>query len=604
MIYIIIYRDGDMSRYQTTSRTSGVFGVPGTASEALMAWAIPAGAALAMVVAGGMWLAGEISSLASAAPPPGTPFTYLRKLASSRAPWPDVWGWLTLAAAIAVLTALCTFAVRQVTARHGKRHRADEVAAHISRRGDRLRLGKRARARESARLSPGAPDWAGSPLGLIIPGKQPAYSGAEDVSVDVWGARSGKTSKRVVRAILDSPGCVLATSNKRDVPDLTASIRSRKGKVWLFDPQGIASDGKPTFTFNPLARVTNVSEAQKLAAIFEASTREPGARTDAQWDTAGRDLLAWMFLAAASDGLPPGQVWDWLSNPDDTAPVALLRAAGHDGPATAVQGVLGQPDKMRGSTFGTAQRMARALVNPELLAWVTPTADLPPFVPAEFPGTTDTLYALSKEGEGSGGPFVAALTAHVCEAAEEIAAASPMGRLKTPFDVELDEAANICRWPELPKLYSHYGSRGILLHSYFQNWTQGVDAWGENGMRALWSAANVRVLGAGVADEKFLAEFSALVGDHEEWIVQSVSSGRLGDRQVTRTLRKDRALAVSHLATLPKERAIVFASGGRPVVIETVPWQDGPHAAEIRAALARAAALQPQIRAGRCITAK
>jgi type IV secretory pathway TraG/TraD family ATPase VirD4 len=138
-------------------------------------------------------------------------------------------------------------------------------------------------------------------------------------------------------------------------------------------------------------------------------------------------------------------------------------------------------------------------------------------------------------------------------------------------------------------LYSHYGSRGILLHSYLQSWTQGVDAWGENGMRALWSASTVRMLGAGVADEKFLAEFSALVGDHEEWITQSVSSGRGGERQVTRTLRKDRALAVSDLAALPKDRAICFISGSRPVVIETVPWRDGPHAAEIHTALAGAA---------------
>jgi type IV secretory pathway TraG/TraD family ATPase VirD4 len=107
------------------------------------------------------------------------------------------------------------------------------------------------------------------------------------------------------------------------------------------------------------------------------------------------------------------------------------------------------------------------------------------------------------------------------------------------------------------------------------------------------------VLGAGVADEKFLAEFSDLVGDHEEWIVQSVSTGR-GERQVTRSLRKERTLAVSHLASMPKERAIVFASGSRPVVIETVPWQDGPHATEIRAALAKATALPPPIRAGRC----
>jgi hypothetical protein len=570
------------------SRSPGAFGAPGTASENLLAWTIPLGAMLVAVVAGSLWLAGEISSLSSASPSPGNPFAYLRQLAGHKVPWPDVWGWLALAAAIAALATLGTFAVRKAALRR-RRHRVDEVAPYLATNTDRLRLGRQARAGESARLSPGARDWAGSPLGVMRPGRQPAFAGPEDVSIDVWGARSGKTSKRVIPAIVDAPGAVLATSNKRDVPDLTAEIRARRGKIWLFDPQGLASDGKPTFIYNPLGQVTNVAEAQKLAAIFEASTREAGARTDAQWDTAGRDLLAWLLLAAASADLPIGQIWEWLSSPDDTTPVVLLRQAGHGGPATAVQGVLGQPDKMRGSTFGTAQRMARALVSPDLLAWVTPAPGLPRFPLSEFPVTTDTLYALSKEGEGSGGPFVAALTAHICETAERTAAASPAGRLRRPFIVELDEAANIVKWPELPKLYSHYGSRGILLHSYFQSWTQGVEAWGENGMRALWSSSTVRMLGAGVADEKFLSEFSAIVGDHEEWITQSVSSGRSGGRQVTTTLRKERALAVSHLASLPKDRAICILSGSRPVVIETVPWQDGSHAEEIRAAQAKAA---------------
>jgi hypothetical protein len=41
---------------------------------------------------------------------------------------------------------------------------------------------------------------------------------------------------------------------------------------------------------------------------------------------------------------------------------------------------------------------------------------------------------------------------------------------------------------------------------------------------------------------------------------------------------------VSDLASLPRNRAIVFASGTRPMLIETTPWQTGPHAAEINAA--------------------
>jgi type IV secretory pathway TraG/TraD family ATPase VirD4 len=559
-----------MSRQQPPSPPPDIFN-SSAPDEMLLAWAIPAAAALMATGAGVFWVAGEISYLADGTPRPGNPAHYLRVLLSGRCAWPGAWGWAAAAATLAVLVVTAAFSVHAVTGRLGRRHRSDQIARRLAPRADRVRLGPTARARESARLVPDATEWRGSPLGRIIPGRQLACAGPEDVSVDVWGARAGKTTKRVIPAILDAPGAALATSNKRDVPDATAAGRAGRGRTWLFDPQGLASDGNPAFTYDPLAAVIDVSAAQKLAAIFEASTREPGARTDAHWDTAGSDLLAWLLLAAASHAQPIGQVWTWLSNPDDITPSVLLRVAGHDGPATAVEGVLGQPDKMRGSTYGTAQRMARALVNPQLLAWVTPDPALPAFNPASFPASTDTLYALSREGEGSGGPFVAALTAHVCEAAERQAAATPMGRLAVPLTVELDEAANIVRWPELPKLYSHYGSRGILLHTYLQSWTQGAEAWGEYGMRALWSAATIRVLGAGVADEKFLSEFSALIGDHDEWILQSVYTSR-GQRQVSRGLRKERTLAVSDLASLPKNRAIVIASGCRPVVIETRPY--------------------------------
>jgi hypothetical protein len=60
---------------------------------------------------------------------------------------------------------------------------------------------------------------------------------------------------------------------------------------------------------------------------------------------------------------------------------------------------------------------------------------------------------------------VTALSVAICQAAEERAKVSPGGRLPVPLVVVLDEAANVCRWRELPNLYSHYGSRGICMMS-------------------------------------------------------------------------------------------------------------------------------------------
>lgn len=64
--------------------------------------------------------------------------------------------------------------------------------------------------------------------------------------------------------------------------------------------------------------------------------------------------------------------------------------------------------------------------------------------------SSGTLYSLSKEGRGSAGPLITALTVAVAEAAEDYAKTQPGGRLAVPMVAVLDEAANVCRWRELP----------------------------------------------------------------------------------------------------------------------------------------------------------
>jgi type IV secretory pathway TraG/TraD family ATPase VirD4 len=196
-----------------------------------------------------------------------------------------------------------------------------------------------------------------------------------------------------------------------------------------------------------------------------------------------------------------------------------------------------------------------------------------------------TLYSLSKEGKGSAGALVAGLTVAVCDAAEEYARRSPGGRLPVPLVVVLDEAANVCRWPELPNLYSHYGSRGICLLTMLQSWSQGVEVWGRDGMRKLWSAATVKVYGGGVSEVEFLSDLSQLIGEFSQQ-TSSVSHGRLhSERSVTRSTERERILDVSDLAGLPRGRAVVLASGAPPALVQTLPWMGGPFAAEIRESL-------------------
>src|SRR5690606_26881129 len=258
--------------------------------------------------------------------------------------------------------------------------------------------------------------------------------------------------------------------------------------------------------------------------------RDPGAKSDAYFEPEGEALLAWMLLAAAEGNEPITTVYRWLSDVTDATPVDLLRDAGHELPAEHVQGVINYPDKQRGGIYGTARKSVGCLVNPQVTQWVTPDPkrpDRPQFDPAAFVREGGTLYSLSREGRGTAGPLVTGLTVATIEAAEAYATASPAGRLPVPMIGVLDEAANVCRWKDLPDLYSHYGSRGIVLMTILQSWAQGVEVWGEHGIAKLWSSANIRVYGGGVSDSKFLGDLVQFIGEYEPTTYSTtVQSGR------------------------------------------------------------------------------
>lgn len=513
---------------------------------------------------------------------PTDPFAFTLGVVMGRVPWPASATWIVIVL-LAIVLVLVVLAIVGVVRYRKGRTRVDRASSYMGRGKDVEGLSKRNAQAQATRL--GVTGSLGVPIGKTL-GQMPLYGTWEDMHIDIWGPRTGKTTSRAVPAILEAPGGVLVTSNKRDVVDATRDVRAEAGPVWVFDPQGIALEN-PTWWWNPLSYVTDEVRAAKLADHFASGSRDPGAKTDAYFDPAGQDLLAGLLLAAALDGRPITDVYGWLTRPTEEEPIGILRRGGYDLTADQVRGVIMAPEKQRGGIYGTAQQMASCLTNRQVAAWVNPQGEpdlRPQFDPASFVRDGGTLYSLSKEGRGTAGPLVTALTVAVVEAAEELAAGSAGGRLSVPLLGVLDEAANVCRWRELPNLYSHYGSRGIVLMTILQSWSQGVDVWGDSGMRKLWSASNVKVYGGGVAEDAFLESLSKLIGDYDRQ-ASSVSSGR-GGRSVNQQLHRERILDVADLAAMPKGRAVVLSSGNRPTLIRTQPWMTGPHAEKVKASIA------------------
>ena len=529
-------------------------------------------AGLLALLLGGVYLAIHVGAMIT---PTGHTYSWnfvqlLGDMALRGAPWPPAATGATLVAVVLALAVFVGFMAWM--ARRAANKRGNAAIAHMATRKQSAVLRQKARTKEAVQLHPHAMELpAGQSVGRLIGTKKWVLQGWRELGVYVFGPGRGKTSGIVIRHMIEAPGAAIMTSNKVDGVRETLAGRRDRGRAFIFDPNQIYRRGTtPDFVFNPLDYIETAADAKELAAIFEASTKKASDKAgDAQFDTAGRDMLAYFFLAAKLDGQPLSQVFSWIARAQGDEVRDILDRHGKTGPATTIAGILEWPERTKGSAYATAQRMASALADDELLAW-TSTTGVRRFDPAEFITSNDTLVLLSKDGEGSGGAILTALVRAICKTAQR-AAETNGGRLDVPLVIELDECANIVRWPELPSVYSYYGSMGIIVNAYFQSRAQGIDAFGREGWGTLWDAASNRVFGGGVLDDEFLKSIAMLIGEHDE-ITYGSSTGRDGHLSTSTNTRKVNTMDVAALAALPEWRAIVFNSKSRPVMVQTVPW--------------------------------
>ncbi|MGW4088101.1 type IV secretory system conjugative DNA transfer family protein [Streptomyces sp. NPDC004822] len=555
-------------------------------------WAIVAVAAAATVVFAGVWLGGTVGAAVSGAgwqPPPFALSTFVQLAdqgtsglwpgASAAAVWTGVAGVFT-----AVLTPVVLVAVRLASGGKGVKGLAGprELSAMTPK-------GVAARARD---LRPSLkdveelhPDDTGNLLGDLAPNGPELRSSFEDVELDLMAPRAGKSTGIAVPRVLRARGAVLLTSNKSDVYSVTRAHRAEAGTVWTFDPQGIAHAPREMW-WDMLAECTTIEGARRLAGHFVASVNDDASKKDF-WISAAQNTLTALFLAAARGGATVRDLLAWLADPADRTPLDLLRDAQMIALAEQLQGTVRGAVETRDGIYETARQCLSCLLDPEIVAWVTPDPDLPQFRPDVHVLGTDTLYLLSKDGGGSAAGVIAGL-ADATMRAGVVAAERMGGRLDPPMTAVLDEAANVCRISDLPDLYSHFGSRGINVVTLLQSYRQGSRVWGEAGMDALWSAATVKLLGAGLDDADFVEKISKLVGQ-QDVRTTSISRSRDGTSRSV-SYRLDPVLPADKIRALPKGTALLLATGVKPALIRLRPWYKEPDAAAISAAAAKEAA--------------
>lgn len=507
------------------------------------------------------------------------------------------------AEAVVIVVALL-IVLRRRAGRSIGRNRADAATRHLSGPSDMIGLTP-AQVRESAkRLRPGAdpedPAQHGVMVMETVSTRTPLRMSWEDIAVVIAGPRVGKTTANVVPAIVGYRGPLKASSNKPDVHDATRGPREELGRCWVVDPQDLvdgpdgAGDIGPAFWWDPLADVLTLSIAREVVQILIDTSIGPDSKPDAYFHPTGRSVLVNYVFAAAIGGKCLADVDAWLGDINDTEAQGILRDGGYPTAAEQIRSVLSKPDRQRDGVVGTAQSWLSVLSDPKYAAWINPPsaadeAGRPRFDPGRFVRSeADTVYLLSQEGPASAAFITTALNASIDRAALEHARTLPGRRLANPVLSVLDEAANTIRDTALPDKVSHYGSRGLPTMIVLQSYSQGVEVWGDRGMRKLWSAANIKLYLGGVGETEFLKTMCDLLGDRDEryWTSSTSRAAQGGhSRSSAEQIRRLPIMSVAELASLPRGRAVLFSSGNRPAIGRPVPWMAGPHAQAIRDSL-------------------
>jgi type IV secretory pathway TraG/TraD family ATPase VirD4 len=585
-----------MSTDHRTRRGSGGAAPPGGGTDAVAPLLLIAVLGGAVAFTGAVWLAGRTASWLSghgwAGPAMGADLARRFTTDGPKSCWPTVPTPLIWTALLLLLTAALAPLVAVWCWWNSRRHDSGGLARRDRLNGltgpaavARARQLRPALSRQAEQPSQRPlPGDVGVPLGVIPHGRRGVTVRAswEDTVLAVMAPRAGKTTALAIPAVLDAPGPVVATSNKPDLWAATATLRAQDTgeAVWVFDPQQVVRAPR-TWWWDPLSGVTSVGAAHRLAGHFLVEIRRGASHDDGFWAAAAHDLLTNLLLAAALSGRGVGAVWEWLNDPAAPAPADLLSAHGHPAAAASVRGRQNGAPETRDGIHEYARTAAACLRDPQITAWITPTPDLPSFDPAAFVASRQTLHLLSRDGTATAAPLVAALADRIAQEGLEAALAAG-GRLDPPLLLVLDEAANIARIADLPDLYSHLGSRGIVPVTILQSYRQGERVWGPDGMAALWNAATVKLVGAGIDDPRLLTDLSKMIGEHDVPL-RTRSHSRDGTT-VQHTWRRQPVLPPDAIRALSKGTALLLTTGNPPALINLAPWHSGPQRDRINTA--------------------
>jgi type IV secretion system protein VirD4 len=369
--------------------------------------------------------------------------------------------------------------------------------------------------------------------------------------------RVGKSGS-MADQILSHQGPALVTTTRGDLYKLTAAVRSKRGPVDVFNPQGVAGI-RSTFTWNLLGACRDALAAHRMAQWLTGAITSRGGNSDLVWFEAKGDVaLGALLWAAAVGGYTITDVYRWVLK--DGQEDALRILGTHQDSSremlSIARRVFGE-DRTHASIRATMELSLAWAAVPQLAAAVTP-GRAPGFDLDRFLTWDGSVYLVASGDHNSPlTPLFRAFGHWLHYSAGLEGTLERAGRLARPLFEAWDEAAIICP-VDLPAMLADSAGKGIRMAVVAHSFSQLADRWGEYGAKTIWALCSVKVFFGEISDVDTLEEASKLCGqiiiDRDDHPFDSVP-----------------VAPPDLIRTLPPLRALIICGKQLPVVVKTRP---------------------------------
>lgn len=416
----------------------------------------------------------------------------------------------------------------------------------------------------------------------------PAWLSMEDPVLLIGPPRMGKGYGYVISDIVSAPGPVVTTSTRGDNMSATILARSKKGPVYVFDPDGVTGRAS-TLRWSPILGCENGKVAKERAErLIEGTGLGAGdGGNNAEFATKAVQILQALLHAAAIGNVGLDELYQWTKSAE-AAKDAVQVMREHNSPLKwdrGLEATLNQPaDELAHEWFGVASSLAPVDV-PETRELFDVSKGEDSFDIDRFLDENGTLFLISplqpagKKSAGIG-VMMALLLDAIADAAHRKAMQAPNERLDPPLKMVLDEIAQIFPWSALPSWMAAGSGEGVQIVPVVQSRAQLRAGWGTDGAEAVWEAATRKVILGGGSIAKDLEEIASLVGERtDKYLTENWSGDR--DTSFGENRNKIAGISAAEIRRLPENTVLVLPGRARAIYVDLEPWTERPFAKQI-----------------------